>query len=158
MNTFLNGENIDLSPEGPVVDQLVAWLETQTRRRIHLLPINLPPGLYGAWISDQESPNEYIFYNAAVPALLQTHIQLHELSHLICQHPTLQVTGAALEETLQGLQNGSITPAGLEASLACTPSAHDREIEAENMALLIQCRHYFQNWPAHRQDEQAAIK
>jgi len=135
-------DNLGFHAEIATFNQLVRWLEIKINRQIHLLPIRMPPGIHGAWISDGERPNEYVFYNAAMPVLLQTRIQLHELSHLICQHPTLQVTSKTLKTMLQATQNGSIPSSFVQPNFVCTSptSSPNREIEAEIMARLIQSR------------------
>jgi hypothetical protein len=135
-------DNLGFNSEIATFNQFVQWLEITINRRIHLLQMKMPPGVYGAWISDAERSNEYVFYNASLPALLQTHIQIHELCHLICEHPTLQVTSKTLGAMLQAAQNGSIPSFFTQSTLVCAlpASGSYREIEAETMALLIQTR------------------
>ena len=135
-------DNLGFHAEITTFNQLVQQLEIKNNRQIHLLPIRIPPGIHGAWISDGERPNEYVFYNAAMPVLLQLRIQLHELSHLICQHSTLRVTSKTLKTILQATQDGSIPASFVQPNFVCTSpmSSPNREIEAEIMTRLIQNR------------------
>ena len=121
-------------------ERFVSWLETKTNRKIFLLAVRMPMDMYGAWISDAEHPHEYIFYDSTVPPLHQGHIQLHELSHFICKHETLKVTGDDLQDILQAIQNGGMPPCVAQSALLRAPNSDDDEAEAETLAMLIQSR------------------
>lgn len=116
------------------IEGFVSWLEAKTGRRIFMLAMGMPAGMYGAWLSDAEHPNEYIFYDDTAPQLQQVHTQLHELSHFICQHQTLRVVGADLAHILQALQSGRMP----DSVLLRARNSDENEEEAEIMAMLIQ--------------------
>ena len=86
----------------------VSWLEAQKGRRIFFLSGPMPVNMYGAWFSDSEFPHEYFFFDHSVSTLHQVHIQLHELSHYICGHKTLQITGAKLKSLIFALKENRI--------------------------------------------------
>lgn len=122
------------------IERFVSWLETRTNRKIFLLAVKMPIDMYGAWISDAERPHEYIFYDSSVPPLHQGHIQLHELSHFICEHETLKVAGNDLQAILQAIQSGKMPPCVAQSALLRTPNSDEDEIEAETLAMMIQSR------------------
>ena len=74
------------------IDHFVQWIETVKGRKLLFFPWKMPSGMFGAWMSDGDEPREYFFYRNDVPRLLQIHIQLHELSHFLCGHPTKSIT------------------------------------------------------------------
>ena len=74
------------------IEHFINWVGELKGRRIFSFPLKMPAGLFGAWLSDGEEPNEYIFYRANVPPMYQIHIQLHELAHILLEHPTLRIT------------------------------------------------------------------
>ena len=74
------------------IDHFIEWVATVKGRKIILFPWQMPSGMFGAWMSDGEEPREYIFYRDNVPTLHQIHIQLHEISHYLCGHPTAIIT------------------------------------------------------------------
>jgi len=95
----------------------------------------MPPGYFGAWISDAEDPLEYIFFNTnATSPVHQLHIKLHELSHILCGHNTLKVTAADIRQVIQW--GGALPPGAICRSADTGP----REQEAETLAILISVR------------------
>jgi hypothetical protein len=132
---------LDLALEISAVDQLAHCLAGKIERRIYLLPVAMPPGFNGAWISDAKYRNEYIFYNSAAPPFIQTYNQLHQLGHLICGHATLQLTHTPPESIVQRLHNGSISPADLHSRFAC--NRFNAEVEANAMTFLLQGQYRF---------------
>lgn len=122
------------------IERFVSWLETKMKRKIFLLAVKMPMDMYGAWISDAEHPHEYIFYDSSVSPLHQGHIQLHELSHFICQHETLKVTGDDLQAILQAIHSGKMPTCVAQSALLRAPNSDEDETEAETLAMLIQSR------------------
>jgi hypothetical protein len=116
------------------IDHFIAHVGAAKKREIISVPWRMPPTLFGAWMSDGEEPKEYIFYRDDVPLIHQVHIQLHELSHFLLGHPTLQINRSQINEVLKK-----------RASLPFDESPRLRssdktglEIQAEKLAGLIQ--------------------
>lgn len=121
----------------------VHWLETRKGRKIFFLSGPMPVNMYGAWFSDSEFPHEYFFFDHSVSTLHQVHIQLHELSHYICGHKTLQISGANLKALIYALKENHTYP--IEFMELARHRAPDQinaqeEAEAETLAMLIQER------------------
>jgi hypothetical protein len=102
-------------------------------REIITIPWAMPPMLFGAWISDEE-PREYIFYRNDVSGIHQIHIQLHELSHFLFEHPTIQINQKLMAEVAAG--QASFPFANLPRLRS--PNKDKIEVEAETLAGLIQ--------------------
>jgi len=84
------------------IEDFIAWIERVKGCKIFTFEWHMPAGLFGAWMSDAEEPKEYIFYRQGVETLHRNHIILHELSHLLCGHPTVRITLAMFKESYQG--------------------------------------------------------
>jgi hypothetical protein len=112
----------------------VSYIAQQKQREIITIPWRMPPTLFGAWMSDEDEPKEYIFYRNPAPMIHQVHIQLHELSHLLLGHPTLQINGRLIAKVLEG--EASLPFAGLPRLRS--PQKDALEIQAEALASLIQ--------------------
>lgn len=97
---------------------------------------NMPPALFGAWISDGDKPQEYIFYRSNASIVHQIHIQLHEVSHFIYGHPTLQINRQFITEVIAG--TASLPFADLPQLRS--PKRTNFDVEAETLANLIQER------------------
>ena len=121
------------------IEHFIKWIGELKGRRIFSFPLKMPAGLFGAWLSDGEEPNEYIFYRANVPSMYQIHIQLHELAHILLEHPTLRITRKLLAAALSG--QGEL-PFNELARLRSTVKPEDsrsiREVESEILASVIQ--------------------
>lgn len=116
------------------MDDFVAHVEEQLNREIKLIGWEMPQGMYGAWISIEDVAREYVFYNTIYSRHQQVNSQLHELCHIICDHPTLKVSRAKLSELLEG---GDLSSVFVKALLR-SPDTSQEEIEAETMAILVQ--------------------
>jgi len=116
------------------IEGFVSFVGKITRREIITIPWSMPPTLFGAWMSDDEEPREYIFYRDNVPLIHQIHIQLHELSHFLLGHPTLQINRKKIMEVLE--QKSSF-PFGDLPRLRSSDNT-GLEIQAETLAALIQ--------------------
>lgn len=121
------------------INQFIRWIEQKRGRQIFLNPLRLPAGLFGAWFTDDEEPNEYIFYRDNVPPIYQIHNQLHELAHFLFGHPTIHINREILAAVLSGKRG---LPFNEYALLRSTEKSVDeksiREIEAETLASVIQ--------------------
>lgn len=103
-------------------------------RKIIPVPWDMPLGLFGAWMSDGDEPQEYIFYRNDVPEMHQIHIQLHELSHLLFGHPTNKVT----REWIAAAAAGETDLPFDDPTQLRSGNKKQREQEAETLANLIQ--------------------
>jgi len=83
--------DLDYDFKAFTIDTFIARVSEVKRRRIRTIPWDMPPGLFGAWLIDGDERVDYIFYRQNVPPIHQIHIQLHELAHILSDHPTLQV-------------------------------------------------------------------
>lgn len=114
------------------LDALIKHLEQRRGRRIRLIGLALPPGEYGCWLTSADLPLEFIFFSSSLSPLQREHTLLHELGHLIFEHPTRAVSQAELE---RWRRSGEL-PAGL---FRTDETAYDRqELEAETLAVLVQ--------------------
>lgn len=115
------------------------WLAARRGRPIHLMPMALPPELFGAWIKSQQA--DYIFYEAASPEVHVVHILLHELSHVLLDHQTLPLDdGLTL---LLHYGHNRQAPAAfqqVEALFRNINYTDAQEHEAETLSALIQLR------------------
>ena len=116
------------------IDHFVSWVEDIKHRKIILIPWNMPSGMFGAWMSDGDEPREYIFYRDNVAILHKIHIQLHELSHFLCGHPTKLITRNSLHESKAGIRELPFN----ELVKLRSPELNHYEHEAEYLASLIQ--------------------
>jgi hypothetical protein len=116
------------------LDDFIAWIEKERHRKIFTIPWSLPPGLFGAWLTDAELPTEYIFFRNEVPKIHQVHIQLHELAHFLLGHQTLAISSGLLGKSVTGT---AILPFNELARMRSDPDKPGEE-EAELLASLIQ--------------------
>ncbi|NUM45364.1 MAG: hypothetical protein HUU38_11725 [Anaerolineales bacterium] len=102
-------------------------VERLKARKILFTDWDLPPGLFGLWITDTIQPLEYIFIAQDLPPILRTHVQLHEIGHILCGHPTLKYDGTtAITDLLPLFRSNLYT--------------NSMELEAETLAALVQTR------------------
>ena len=120
------------------LDEFTRWVADWRGRRIQFVPMNLPPGLFGAWI---EGPKvDFIFYDDDPPQTHITHIILHELSHILLGHQTAHV-GNVISDYLQSNNSAAASAPEFVTGLLRTVQHNDeQEIEAETLSALIQQR------------------
>ena len=116
------------------IDHFINYVGETKKREIISVPWKMPPTLFGAWMSDGEEPKEYIFYRDNIPLIHQVHIQLHELSHLLLGHPTLQINRTKITAVLE---KKAVLPFDELPRLRSSDKT-DLEIQAETLAALIQ--------------------
>lgn len=117
------------------MDDFVAWIQARTGRAISFIPWDMPPGMFGVWMSDADEPVEHVFIDKNASPLHRVHIQLHELSHIICGHPTARLTKAEMQDLLlKAVQDPNV----LNEVLLRAPAKIELEQEAEILAALIQ--------------------
>ncbi|HIP70476.1 MAG TPA: hypothetical protein EYH05_03670 [Anaerolineae bacterium] len=128
-------EELDFDFNDFTMDRFVAHIQQITEREILFVGWPMPPGLYGAWISDAEEPREFIFYDKTLPPLQKIHTQLHELAHIINEHPTRRLSRAEMGDILRRARQ---EPDILQEVLLRAPDSAQCEDEAETLAALIQ--------------------
>jgi len=116
------------------IDHFINWIENVKGRKFILYPWTMPSGMFGAWMSDGDEPREFIFYRNNISRLHQIHVQLHELSHFLCGHPTKTITKKLIQESHN---NGRVLPFNDLVQLR-SPEMSAYEHEAESLASLIQ--------------------
>ena len=116
------------------MDSFIQQVGIVKSREILTIPWDMPATLFGAWVSDGDEPREYIFYRNNLSEPHQIHIQLHELSHFLFGHPTLQINRKTIAEVVAGTSSFPFT----EMTQLRSPKLNDIETEAETLASLIQ--------------------
>lgn len=117
------------------MERFVAHIENLKGRKIHFAPWKLPIGMYGAWISVSDRPEEFVFFDQGMPPLHQVHTQLHELAHIINDHPTERMSTAEMAK----IRNNPDLIAESHANVSLrSPNETQYEDEAEILAALIQ--------------------
>ena len=53
------------------MDRFIAWIQEHTGREIRFVPWEMPPGLFGVWMSDADEPVEHIFIDNAIPLCIR---------------------------------------------------------------------------------------
>jgi len=109
------------------LDGFARWLAKRRGQPIVFVPWEMPPSLFGAWIASDG--RDYIFFDRDTQPIHQTHIKLHEMAHILCDHPTARV------ESEQALLVAD--PTVSKALLRSTHSDQEEQ-EAETLATLIQ--------------------
>jgi hypothetical protein len=124
---------LDLRP--PVrVPVLCERLGARRGRPIRLVPYPLPaPGPSGLLITSTTA--DYVLYQQHTTASHQDHIVLHEVGHLIAEHPSVE-----LDERAWSLLDPMTLRATIGQALARTCYDTEREREAELVATIILAR------------------
>ena len=117
-----------------------AALSERRGRRIVLLPTELaadsPSGL---WIRGER--DDYIVYERTTTPLHQTHIALHEIGHLLCEHDS-PAAGVHIDRLFPNLD-----PALVRRALSRAGYSTEDETEAELLASLILRRAHLKPGP-----------
>ena len=123
---------LDYDFAGFSLTDFVSWLEEkQSKRKIICVAKRLPPSLSGAWLAANEQ--DYVFFEKDTVKLHQTHIQLHELSHILLGHlPLVYHMDQAFP--IEFYQRDDLPPSLLRTN--SSPAQH-AESEAELLAALI---------------------
>jgi hypothetical protein len=120
------------------MEGFIYWLQQRRGREIVLIPYPISTTTAsGAWLAGDD--RDFVFYDEATLPIHQTHIQLHEMAHMLCGHPTLKVGREGLSILFRGMV-GAAEQAEQEAESLFVRFAHSREAEreAEVLASLIQ--------------------
>lgn len=79
------------------------WVEEKRCRPIHFIPFHMPSTPSGVWF--QLSTEDWIFFDEDTLPIHQTHIQLHELSHMLCGHGAVDLGDTSDQETILQLMH-----------------------------------------------------
>ncbi len=120
-----------------------AWVAARRGRPIRVVPMPLPPELFGAWIEGDTA--DYIFYEDEPLHVHTVHILLHELSHILLGHKTVHVCSDLITtaQPAQASENAQASRS-LNGLFRQVGYADEQEIEAETLSSLIQHRVYQQ--------------
>jgi hypothetical protein len=133
MQAILDGLEFDFSRF--TMDGFTTWVQAHLGREINFIPWEMPPGMFGVWLSDADDAVEHVFIAKNASPLHKVHIQLHELSHIICGHPNARLTRTEMQALLTEAMH---EPAVLKDALLRAPAKKELEQEAETLAALIQ--------------------
>ncbi|MGW5706617.1 toxin [Amycolatopsis japonica] len=120
-------------PDSCDVLQLCAQVGEQRGRPIALLPLPMAAsGACGLWMSG--SSTDYVCYERDTTPVHQAHIVLHELGHILCEHP-----GAECPESVLAGIFPDLSGTTLKIMLARQHAGFTTqdEAEAETVAYLI---------------------
>ena len=112
------------------LDGFARWLAKRRGRPIVFVPWEMPPNLSGAWVASDGQ--DYIFFDQDTQPIHQTHIKLHEMAHILCDHPTVRV------EPEQALFHPTVADSSVSKALLRSTHSDQEEQEAETLATLIQ--------------------
>jgi hypothetical protein len=101
------------------------YVEESTGRRITFRLHNLVSAS-GGWLATYYDC-DYVFVGAALPVFMQNHSALHEMSHILCNHPRVQLSGMLCGEDMTN-----------ERLLLRGVCSDEIDLEAETLASLIQ--------------------
>ena len=119
------------------LDGLREWVEQKRGKRIEFVPLRFAPAVYGGWL--QVASRDVIFYDADALPLHQVHIQLHEMSHILCGHNTIDISEQISLQSLAQLFNSAVdqlddgepTDGVVGSLLLRSPRTTPEELEAE---------------------------
>ncbi|WP_156178855.1 hypothetical protein [Saccharothrix sp. ST-888] len=123
---------------GPIpafsVERICAHLSELRGRPLHLLPLPdgaSAAGACGLWLATEEG--DYVFFEQQTSRPHQEHIVLHEIGHMLFDHPTLELPGAVVPSA----RLGDLDLTLVRHLLARTDYTTRQEQEAEMLASLI---------------------
>ena len=119
-------ERLDYDFDHFELDHFVSYVEQIRARKIYPIPCDLTGELTGLWIPGESLPIDFVIYRADTHPMHQAHIILHELAHMLLEHPPRSLNQLVSPELLQQLNLGS---QGHVRSLL-NPDQYEREAEA----------------------------
>ena len=112
------------------------WLAQERGRPIVFVPRSMPASISGGWL--KSAVQDYIFYDVDTPTVRQAHIQLHEMSHMLCGHSTAEIGPQQVQALLR--HTTPVDPSAFESLLRRSAHSDEAEKEAEELASLIQTK------------------
>lgn len=119
-------ERLDYDFDHFELDHFIHYVEHIRERKIYPTSCDLPGELTGLWIPGESLPIDFVIYKADTHPMHQAHIILHELAHMLMEHPPRSLSQLVSPELLQQLNLGS---QGHVRSLL-NPDQYEREAEA----------------------------
>lgn len=125
------------------LESFVEWVERKRSRPIEFVQLSFPSTVSGGWL---KLPHEdWIFFEAETLPLYQMHIQLHELSHMLCEHQPIHLSKTADLETPSQIidyltaqfQDANQLDDANEPLRVHSHHTSPEEIEAECLSMLI---------------------
>ena len=116
------------------LDHFVQYLEVRRGRSVIRVPYDFKPGLTGLWIPAETA--DYIFYTQFTHPIHQVHIILHEIAHMLLEHPCKRIDQILPAELVNTLR---ISDKVLSRS-SKQVSGDVEELEAESFVYLVQER------------------
>ena len=125
-------ENFQYDWQNFTIYSFVEYLNTHHQYNIDLVPFDLPPKLFGAWLTRRGV--NYLFYSKKLPPLHQAHVILHELGHLLSGHKTYELT----DQDIQKFSTGDVSIFQHAKQRSNKDATDPKEIEAEKFAIDLQ--------------------
>lgn len=119
------------------LNDFARWLEQRRERSIIFVPREMPATLFGAWVKGIDK--DYVFFEQNTISIHQAHIQLHEMAHMICQHPTVELESDQVHAILRHVGPADFSDC-IESLLLRSVHSDEVEEEAEMLTSLIQER------------------
>lgn len=119
------------------IDGFTDCVAERLGRPIRSVPMLMPPGLFGAWIKGPKA--EYILYESPPPFVHSVHIRLHEMSHILLGHRTLEINAQGLA-CLSSDGAKAAAQSMIRGAYRSSYGDKGEECEAEELSYLIQCR------------------
>lgn len=119
------------TPDPFEVDAFARAVSRRRGRRLRLIPKETDLGPCGVWLALPDA--DYVFFEAGTSPLHREHIILHELGHLLSEHPARQVLNAATLSALLPHLDASM----VRRVLGRTSYSAVEEQEAEMIASLV---------------------
>lgn len=105
------------------------------RKPILLVPFPFQSHIFGVWVPALN--HNYVFFNERVPYVHRVHTILHELAHILLDHPRHRLEDVLPPELLEALRVEES-----EGRLRCAPTETSRldyaEQESEDFVLVVQ--------------------
>lgn len=114
------------------IDHFVQHVQQLRNRPILCVPYAFSPGISGAWIYG--SRIDFIFYRSNTHRIHQNHIILHEIAHMLLNHPLRPIQDVLSPDLLQELP----IPMGHLRALQPNRAKDIVEQEAEDFVALVQ--------------------
>ena len=119
------------------LDHFAAHIAKQRNRPLHILTVPFASTLFGVWIPAEIA--DYIFVNATLPVMHQTHIALHEIAHMLLGHRLRRVDDVLPRDLVAQLGDGTIT-GRLRVAPKGRQDPDSEEYESERFVYAIQKR------------------
>jgi len=115
------------------LEHFIKYVEALRGRKIMCFPFPFSPGLSGVWVPGQTL--DCIFFQSQTHPIHQIHIVLHELAHMLLEHPLKSVKDVLPAHMLAELNSSGV------GHLRTSPINRNDdvyELEAEYLVQLIQ--------------------